>query len=482
MKSQCFLFLAFALVINTASQPVHAQPTTNAVSTNATYVIPIKGAIMAGLLYGVDRQLTSAKEAGADTIILQMDTPGGALVIAEKLIRMLMDLPESTRVITYVDKDALSAGALIAMATDDIYMAPNSRIGASAVVLPWGDMEEGDMKEKAVSATLALVKSAAEQNGHDPNLVEAMVRRDYTYTIGEEVIVPEGELLTLNDVNAARLVERKGVKAPLLAAGKANDITDLLKKLGRDPDNVITPQLTPTDKLTRLAKTFALLFLILGVVGVYIEIKTPGFGIPGVLGIFMLMLFFWAQYIAGTAGTVEFLIFVFGAALLLLEIFVIPGFGIAGISGISLITLSIFMAMVQHFPGENLFSFPELQVSGALTRMAVVLLVSFLVMVILARYLPQTEAFSHIAVMKSLNHTDGYQASADHESLLGASGTAATALHPAGMGLFDGKRVNVVTRGEFIEKDTPIIVAETHGNRIVVDRVREMPSHTDSNA
>jgi len=472
-----FVVAAFALLFTCGapalSQDAPKQTSTNAVTraanlTDLVYVIPIKGIIEPGLLYTVDRSLQKAKSAGATTIVFHMDTPGGMVNITEKLIRMFMALPEGVRTYTFIDKDALSAGALIAVATDEIYMSPGSRIGASAIVTPFGDLEEGDSKEKALSALLALVQYSAKAKGRDPNLIEAMVRKEFEYKIDDEVICPKGQLLTFDNLEATRLIGKEGEQAPILSNGTARNLEELMKLIGKESAKVIKPLLTPSEKLTRYAKLFAVLFLVLGAIGIYMEFKAPGFGIPGVLGIIFLMLFFWARYIAGTAGTVEMLIFIVGLSFLLVEVFIIPGFGAAGITGISLMFLSVFLAMVQHFPGEGYFSLPELQAQGALASMSTALIISFTIMVILTKFLPETALFSHIALKATLSHEKGYEASSSTENLVGMAGYAATPLHPAGIGMFDNKRFDVVAHGEFIEKDALITIAETHGNRIVV--------------
>ncbi len=435
-----------------------------------TYVIPVRGMIQSGMLFAIDRQLERARKAGADVIVLHMDTPGGVLVTAERMMRMLMELPDDIRTYTFVDKDALSAGALIAMATDAIYMAPQSRIGASALVTLFGDLEEGDTKEKSYSASMALVKSIADRKGYDPDMVEAMMRKEFEYKIGDEILSQEGRLLTLTETEAGRIVERDGRSAPLLSSGTAKDLDAFLEMIGRSDSKIVIPILTPTESLVRYAKMIAVFFLIGGVLGVYIEFRTPGFGIPGVLGLVCFMLFFWAQNVAGTAGTIEVLIFIVGLGLLLLEIFVIPGFGLAGITGLVLMGGSVFGAMVRRIPGESgWFAFPDMQISDALVRLGIAVIASGFGMVALTKIFTLSPAFSQLALLKTLDHEGGYEASDKTDHLLGAQGRTKSMLRPAGIGLFDGKPLNVIARGEFIEANTPIRIVETHGNRIIVE-------------
>ncbi len=439
-------------------------------SDSPTYIIPLRGMIESGMLFAIDRQLERARNAGADVIVLHMNTPGGMLTTTEHLMRMLADLPEDIRTYTYVDKDALSAGAFIAMATDAIYMAPQSRIGASALVTPFGDLKEGDMKEKSYSASMSLIQSIAAQKGYDPDLIEAMMRTEFEYKIGEETLSPAGRLLTLSTDEAARMVERNGKSVPLLSSGTARNLDELLDMIGRADTRIVTPLLTPTETLIRYAKLLAVLFLAMGVLGLYIEIRTPGFGIPGVIGLFGFMLYFWAQNIAGTGGTIEALVFIVGLGLLLLEIFVIPGFGVTGIAGLILMGGSVFAAMIRRLPGETgWFAFPEMQVSNALAHLGGAVIVAGVGMLVLTRLFEFSPAYSHLALLASLDQDKGYGPSDRKEHLLDATGKTRTALHPAGIAEFDGKKLDVVSRGEFIEADTPVRIVETRGNRIVVE-------------
>lgn len=455
---------------NTDLADAETLPTHSPVDGSVTYIIPVRGMIQSGMLFAIDRQLERARKAGADVIVLHMDTPGGVLVTAERMMRMLMELPDDIKTYTFVDKDALSAGALIAMATDAIYMAPQSRIGASALVTLFGDLDEGDTKEKSYSASMALVKSIASSKGYDPDMVEAMMRKEFEYKIGDEILCPEGRLLTLTETEAARIVERDGQSVPLLSSGTAKDLDAFLELIGRSDSKIVIPMLTPTENLVRYAKMIAIFFLIGGVLGVYIEFRTPGFGVPGVLGLFFFMLFFWAQNVAGTAGTIEVLIFIVGLGLLLLEIFVIPGFGLAGITGLVLMGGAVFGAMVRRIPGESgWFAFPDMQISDALVRLGIAVIASGAGMVLLTKMFTLSPAFSHIALLKALDHEGGYEASDKTDHLVGAQGQTKSMLRPAGIALFDGKPLNVIARGEFIEPNTPIRIVEAHGNRLVVE-------------
>ncbi len=348
-------------------------------------------------------------------------------------------------------------------------MSPGSRIGASAIVTSTGDIEDGDMKEKHVSALTALIRSAAERNGHDPDLIESMIRKSIEYKIDDKIICKEGELLTLNDTEALETVKRDEKEEPLLSAGTAKDLENMLELAGLKNAIVHRIETTGTEKIARFIELFAFIFLAGGLLGIYVEFKTPGFGIPGLAGIALLAIFFWGHHIVGVSGSIEMIIFLIGIVLLGLEIFVIPGFGVAGISGLILIIVALFMAMVEHIPGSN-WSLPPIgDIDGAFQNLGLGLLLTFLLGILVAKLLPKTTAFQRLMLSKELNKESGVTASASTDNLLGATGIATTSLHPAGFGTFNGKRINVVARGAFIDANIPIVIAETHGNRIVVD-------------
>jgi membrane-bound serine protease (ClpP class) len=238
---------------------------------------------------------------------------------------------------------------------------------------------------------------------------------------------------------------------------------------------VVTVTISPAERIARVIEGFPMsgVLLALGLLGLYIEFKTPGFGVPGIAGLLCLGLWFWGHHIAGLAGLGELVLFVAGVILLLLEIFVIPGFGLTGIAGLTCIAAAIFLAMVQHLPGRPFYVPLPNQIDNAIKNFGTALLLVFACGAILARYLPKTSLFQRIMLTSAVSRQAGYTASDDKPNLVGLRGTAATPLRPAGIGLFGDRRLSVVARGQFLARDTPIVIAETHGNRIVVDTVEQ---------
>lgn len=432
------------------------------------YVIPIRGQIEGALLYVIRRGLAEAGRQNAAAVVLAMDTPGGTLNAASDIVRSIQAAPMP--VYTWVEKDAFSAGAIIALSTKGIYMAPGSVIGDALPILmsPWGGVQDmpAAIEEKAVSAVSALVRSAAQAAGHDPELAEKMVRRENEFKVGDEVICPAGRLLTLTSDEAARPGQDG---TPLLSAGTAADVPAVLELLSLAGRPIVDMQITSAEKIARLVAAAAPILMMLGFLGVYIEIKTPGFGLPGILGAACLALFFWGHHIAGLAGMEDLLIFACGIALILVEVLLIPGFGFAGVLGIALVLVSLVGAMTRIVPGGSwLPAWEDLQLPIFKTGAALV--GTGAGALLLGRILPRSRLFGRIPLSAENTAAQGYTAAPDTTAWIGKAGTTLTALHPAGAARIDGQRLDVVTSGEFIEAGAPVRITEAHGSRLVVQK------------
>ena len=461
-----FLLLAALFVSASSLRAEAAGPAPDA----PVYVIPIRGQIEGALLYVIRRGIAEAERQNAAAIILVMDTPGGTLDAAGDIVRSIQNAKPP--VYTFVEKNAFSAGAIIALSTKAIYMAPGSVIGDALPIMmsPLGgvqEMSEG-LEEKAVSAVAALVRSAAQNAGHDPELAEKMVRRELEYKVGDDLISPAGRLLTLTADEAAR-PGKEG--KPLLSAGTAADLPAVLEQLSLAKRNVVEMQITSAEKIARLIAAAAPVLMIIGFLGIYIEIKTPGFGLPGILGATCLALFFWGHHIAGLAGMEDLLIFAVGIALILVEIFLIPGFGFAGIFGIALVFVSLLGAMVRFAPGSESWVPAWTDLQMPIFKTGVALVGTGAGVLLLGRFLPRSRLFGRLALGAATSAAAGYTAAPDTTSRIGLSGVALTPLHPAGAARFGAERLDVVTSGEFLDAGTPVQIVEAHGSRIVVAKI-----------
>jgi membrane-bound serine protease (ClpP class) len=427
------------------------------------YQIPIEGQIEPALLYVVRRGVTEAKKEKASAVVFVMDTPGGGVKEAREIISLIgqIDAP----VYTFVEKDAYSAGAIIALSTKHIYMAPGSVIGAATPLMmsPLGGVEQMPeaVEEKMTSAVAALVRAAAEQGGHDPQLGEAMVRRELGYTSGTNVLSKAGELLTLT------ASEAQGI----LSEGTVADVSAMLIAAGLPDAEIRTLEVTAAEKIARVIAAFAPILLMIGLGGIYLEIKTPGFGLPGILGTAALVLFFFGHHLAGLAGMEDAILFIIGFILLFIEVFITPGFGVLGISGIALILFSLLSAMTWSVPGNfpPVFDMHTLQI--AIRNLAVGATGTVAVGFFAGKFLPKSRVIRPLVLAQSTSKAEGFTAAKDHSELLGKEGVAEMNLHPAGRALIGNDRINIITRGEFIEKGSAVRVVETHGAHIVVEKI-----------
>ena len=465
MKTVRILMLLATLSAGTLAVAADGVAATN---TRTVYLIPIIDVIDDALVYVIRRGLNEAQDEGASAIVFEFDTPGGRLDSAEKILHMLRDLKVPTY--SLVNPNAISAGAIIAMGTDHIYMTPGSRIGDAMPIMisPLGNVEPmpESIEEKQVSYVSAMIRAAAQHKGHDPELAEAMVRRDAEYKIGDEVISQKGRLLTLTNRDAERLVGPD--KRPLLSEGTVADLDELLAKIGHSNSDVVELTVTMAERIARFIESFSVIILGLGLLGLYIEFKTPGVILPGIIGVTLLAIWFWGYNIAGLAGMEEIVLFVLGLILLLVEVFFLPGMGFIGFGGVILMVVALVMAMVEHYPGNsNWPTLPDFRTPILNLCMAGIL--SALGLLLVGRFLPKSPLFRGLVLESATARSAGFRASADTSELVGRRGTAWTALRPAGVGNFGNQRLTVVSRGDFIIAGTEIVIVEAHGNRVIVE-------------
>lgn len=467
---QLFVVAAGAL---SAALPAAAEP---ARAGEITYIVPIKGEIERALVYAIRRGIKEAEESGADVIIFDMDTPGGRIDATMDIVNMIATAKAKTY--TYVNPHAFSAGAIIAVGTDAIYMSTNGLIGDAMPILmspmPGSSPQEVPDKihEKITSPVAAMIRSAAQRKGHDPKLVEAMViPPPEDYKIGEKVVATKGHLLTLTAIEATQTVGGTNEnQRPLLATAIVNSMDELMEKLGRSNSRRATVEITTAERIARVIDGYPWsgIILAVGMLALYIEFKTPGFGLPGIVGLVFLAIWFWGHHIAGVANIAEIALFVLGLGMIIVEVFFFPTLGVLGVVGAIFLAAAILMGMIQHYPGTPVFPPPMFQFNNAMHNIGVAMGIVLVVGLILAKILPKTAPFQQIMLAAELKPEEGYRSPDSDKNLLGAQGVAVSELRPSGIASFGDKRLDVVTSGEFIRKNTPIVVAEVQGNRVIV--------------
>jgi membrane-bound serine protease (ClpP class) len=427
-------------------------------------VIPIKTEISAAQFFFLRRALKEAERAEASAVVLDMDTYGGEVRAANDSMDALL----KTRVPTYIyiNPRAISAGALIALATQKIYMAPSAVIGAAAPVTSGGEDLPKTMTDKTVSALSAMARAAAEKNGHRPEVADAFISKDREVKIGDVVVHKADSLLTLSASEATKLYDNQ----PLLAAGLADSLEEMLKSAGLT-GAVQTIEPSGFEQAAFWITSLAPLFLLGGMLGAYIEFKTPGFGLPGILSLCCFVIFFTGHYLAGLAGWEVGVFFFLGLLLVLGELILHPGTILPGVAGLLLMVGAVLWAMIDRYPGEPFLPTTQM-LARPLWNLGLALLLAILAGWVLAKYLPKT-SFYHRIVLLSTVHGSPATAAAPRASAvqIGQSGTAHSMLRPAGKAEFGGQTVDVVTEGDFIDPGTAVRVVAMDGLRVVVARV-----------
>jgi len=425
------LILLFAINLN-AQKKVH--------------IAYIEGDIDLGLAPYISRVVSDAEKDNADAIIFKINTFGGRVDAATQIKDAIIGTDLLT--IAFINNRAISAGALIALSCKKIIMVSGSSIGAATVVDQTGEK----VGEKYQSYMRSEMRSTAERNGRRVDIAEGMV--------DERIIIPglvdSTQLVTLTSEEALKYE---------IADTIMNHLDDIFAYFDlRDAEKIYQKSNWAEDVVRFLNNgIISSILIMVGIFGLMAEIKSPGWGLPGTAAIVALALFFGSSYILQLASIIEILMFVVGLGLLLVEIFVIPGFGVAGISGIILIIASIFLSMLGADPFLDFNA-----VSMAIIRLTVGFLAALILIFLVARFLPKSNFFKKFILSEEEKATEGYTSRTNLSELLGAEGIAMTTLRPAGTAEINGKRVDVVTDSEYIEHGKPILVTAVEGMRVVV--------------
>jgi len=419
-------------------------------ATPVVYVVPIEGMIDLGLAPFLSRTIREAKDAGAAAVLLDINTFGGRVDAAVAMRDTLLNSP--VRTIAFVNQRAISAGALIALACETLVMTEGGTIGAAAPVVA-GAGESKPADEKSVSYLRKEFRATAEVRKRPPELAEAMVDAD----VEVAKVVAKGKLLTLTTSEAIQLK---------VANWTASSIEEALKAAGLSGAEVRHAKETWAESFVRFLTNpiVSSLLMSLGLLGLLVEIRTPGFAVPGTIGLVCLGLFFWGHWIVRLAGWEELLLVSIGVLLIAIEIFVLPGTTLAGIAGAAALVAGLGMTLVGAGATPSV-------IVNALGQVAGALLVAMAGAFALLRVLPRSPIGRHLVLATGMDADLGYVSTpeSDHR-WLNRAGTTVSPLRPAGIAQIDGTRVDVVSDGGFIEAGVAIEVTRVDGNRIVVRR------------
>ncbi|NLS44483.1 MAG: nodulation protein NfeD [Firmicutes bacterium] len=411
---------------------VNAQMMGNLPPEYVVYVGVIEGTIEPGLAAYIKRLMSEAESANADAVLVEINTFGGRVDAAIEIRDHILGF--SGQSIAYVTGRAWSAGALITLAAEKIAMLQTASIGAAETI---------PKEEKEISALKGEFEATAESRGRDPQIAAAMVDAD----ISIEGLIQSGKLLTLTAQKSKEL----GF-IDLIASSRE----EVLAEFGFENVRVEELGKNWAEKLARFLTdpTVSSLLLALGFLGLFVEVTTPGWGVPGTAGILALFLFFGGRLVVGLASWGIIGLFILGFVLLLIEVFLIPGFGITGISGI----ISIFASLALSFRNVREASF----------AISFATIISVLVVIVIARRLGKSKAFGKL-ILKTAEHTkDGYTAAPIRHDYVGKTGRTLTFMRPSGTIIIDGERIDAVTEGDFLEKGCEVKVIKVEGPRLVV--------------
>jgi membrane-bound serine protease (ClpP class) len=407
-----------------------------------------------GLAPFVQRVLNEAAQENAAAVILEINTFGGR-VDAAVLIRDSL-LNARVKTVAFVNKRAISAGALISLAAEKIAMADGGTIGAATPVQAGQPGAAAQpVEEKTVSYVRKEFRATAESRKRPPLIAEAMVDAD----VEIPGLIEKGKLLTLTTAEALKYK---------FVDFRAGSIESALEQLGLAGAVVRRASPNWAENLVRFLThpVVSSLLITIGMLGVIIELRTPGFGVPGALGIASLVLFFWGHWLVQLAGWEEILLVIGGLLLLAAEIFVIPGFGIAGVLGIVALLGGLSLSLI----GAGASWEFTLRAVG---RVVFSLVAALIVSLVLLRFLPRLPWGRRLILETGLAAGQGYASAPETDKTwLGKSGRAVSPLRTAGIAEIEGERVDVVSDGEFIEPGASIVVTRVDGNRIVVRRLR----------
>jgi membrane-bound serine protease (ClpP class) len=420
------------------------------------YVAQIEGIIDLGLAPYIERVIQDATQAGAAAVVLDINTFGGRVDAAVQIRDALLNSKVPT--VAFINKRAISAGALISLAAEKIVMGTGGTIGAATPVQAGQPGAAAQpVGEKTVSYVRKEFRATAEARKRPLSIAEAMVDADVVIA----GVTTKGKLLTLTTEESLRLK---------VADYRADTLEDLLKVLNLEGAEIRQTTINWAENVLRFLThpVVSSLLITIAMVGILIELRTPGFGFPGAIGMSSLGLFLWGHWIVQLAGWEELLIAAIGVALLVIDLIFIAGFGLAGFAGILAIFTGLVMSMVG--PGDT----PQviIQTTGQVVFSILLALGASLA---LMRFLPRTPIGRRLVLETSLEAGQGFESSpASDHALIGKAGKATTSLHPAGIAQIEGQRIDVVSEGELIDAGESISVVRVDGNRVVVRRIESL--------
>lgn len=456
--------LALCLLISSLLSSGQGASPVKPEAKKSVYVIPIQGTIDKPNLFILRRGLKEAIANDVDMVVLDMDTPGGRVDYCLEMMDMLARFDGITA--TYVNSNAISAGSFIAAATQDIYFAPRGKMGASAVIQGGGQDVHETAGLKIESYLRADIRSLTEDYTYRSDVIRAMLDADFELKIGDDVIKPVGELLTLTATEAHRTYGDPAIS--LLGSGIYGSIDELLDaRLGAEGYVIKDFEVTYSEGFAKWAFTFAPGLIGLGLLLLFFEFKTPGFGIFGIAGLTLIAVFFIIQNIAGLAGNEPMLFFALGVMLVLIELFFFPGVILFAVSGLFLMLGSVLWSMVDVWPDEGVVISPEVLLQPTV-NLIYGLTIAFVGILVFSRFFSGSRMERKMVLAESV----GGPAKEDLLAELpqtGSKGLAVTDLFPSGMIEIEGKRYNARSDLGAIDHGSAVQVIDVRNYTLIVE-------------
>lgn len=449
------------------------------------YVVPVSGEVEPAMAAFIKRAFRDTANEPTPLFVLELDTFGGRVDSALQIVDTIINMPKG-KTIAYVKTKAISAGALIALACNELYMKPSTTIGDCAPIT-YGEEGPKVMGEKFQSPLRAKFRTLAKRSGYSETLAESMVTAEMVVyevvfpdkkvyldqqafddlsdkekkkVVSKKTVVAKGELLTMDDVEAHDLGFSKM---------SAASIEEVLKKKGIENYELISFKVNWSESLGRFIGMISPILMLIGLAALYMELKAPGFGVPGILGISCLALVFLNQYLIGLADHTELLLILIGITFLAMELFVTPGFGVMGLAGLGCIAAGMILSFQDFVIPDPSFPWQKDIFVGNLIQVFGSYLFAFVISLLFLKYVfPRLSAvvegpYLSATLEKSKAHSD------EAKGLkVGDRGIVTTSLRPSGKAEIDGEIHDVIAEGEFMEKGAKVAVLEIKGNRVVV--------------
>lgn len=428
-------------------------------NADAVYRVPIEGTIDLGLPPFIQRMIDKAESENATAIIFDINTFGGRVDAATQIKDAILGSDITT--IAFINRRAISAGALISLSCEKIYMTGGGLIGAATAV----DMSGKKGSEKVISFMREEMASTAEKRGRNKEIARGMVDEELNFSH----LVINGDSISVNDIEGRKdgklisLTTEQAIKYGI-ADGTAESIEALMDTLSYGSLEVKESSENWSESIVRFLTNpvVASLLTTFGFLGILFELQSPGWGIPGFVGLTCLILSLSVSYIAQLATMSDMIFILTGLSLILLEMLVIPGFGIVGIGGIGFMLYGLYLLLLPEVPvGEEILG-------QAMDGFLIGLVGAIIGIVLLGKLMIRSKFWEQLTAPSSQKKDQGFSNTQGWENLQGQLAITDTDLHPSGWINIDDQRIFVLSEGGFIEKGKKVTILSVDGNRVLV--------------